>query len=54
MNENCRIGLHSFHEWREVDKGQQQERTCRHCRFVERRLYEAEPKPSYNPYNDLR
>ena len=54
MNENCRIGLHSFNAWREIDKGQREERTCRQCRLVERRDYEPEPRPPYDPYRDLR
>lgn len=54
MNDNCRIGLHSFNDWRDVDKGLQQERTCRACKLVERRPFEPDPKPPYDPYADLR
>lgn len=56
MNEYCRIGLHSFTDWRDKGKSLVQTRSCRHCQAVEEQQWQPEDRPPprwRDPYDDL-
>lgn len=53
MNENCRIGLHSFGEWEDKGKTLNQSRTCRECGETQQQQWKPEERAPYDPYRDL-